>query len=54
MNHTPLDVQSLIKGYFSTMGKKGGKIAGAKNKAKGSEYFSKISRDYWDRKRRDK
>lgn len=49
-NYTPLDAQKIIKMHYSAMGKKGGKIAGAINKAKGSKYFSKISRKYWNSK----
>jgi len=54
INYTPLDAQKIIRMHYSAMGKKGGKTAGAINKAKGSEYFSKISRKYWDSKKEGK
>lgn len=54
INYTPLDPDAIIRAHYSKIGKKGGKTAGAMNKAKGREYFVKISREYWDSKKNGK
>lgn len=40
------------RAFFREQGAKGGKIGGAKNKAKGKEYFQKIAK--LSRKKKDK
>jgi hypothetical protein len=35
--------RAIISEYMSKLGKKGGKLSGARNLLRGKEYFSKIS-----------
>lgn len=39
--------KEMISNYMSELGKKGG----AKNKEKGSEYFSKIAKERWKKRK---
>lgn len=50
---TEKEYQEIRRQIFSEMGKKGGKVSGARN-AKKKGFLAKISREYWQTKKLSK